>query len=141
MSYNEVTLLLGSNLGDRKSNINNAIKLLELNGCQIIKKTKIIETNPVEFASNNIFCNIALLISTLSSPIKLLNIIKKIEYLLGRIEDSSIKSTYEDRTIDIDIVLFNSLVYSSKRLEIPHKKHILERDFSIGLLYLLEKEN
>lgn len=138
MSYYNSVLLLGSNLGQRKENIETALIYLEEAGCEIIKKTKIKETIPVEFASNNIFCNIAVLINTNLSPVRLLQLVKNIEFKMGRLNDSKASGQYEDRIIDIDIVLFNGLRFISKKLEIPHKKNAYERDFSVALLYEIE---
>ena len=78
MSQHLVTLLLGSNLGDREKNIETALKRIESSVGEIIEKTEILYTAPVEFVSNNIFCNIALIIKTQFSPIHILNSIKKI---------------------------------------------------------------
>ncbi|WP_295211836.1 2-amino-4-hydroxy-6-hydroxymethyldihydropteridine diphosphokinase [uncultured Chryseobacterium sp.] len=134
MSQHKVVLLLGSNLGDRKKNLETAIKKLEDRGNQILKISEFLTSEPVEFASSNIFCNIALIIFTDLSPIKLLEQIKSIEAEMGRVNDSKISGGYTDRVIDIDIVTFNWLNFSSERLEIPHRKHIFEREFSKILL-------
>ncbi|WP_294222421.1 2-amino-4-hydroxy-6-hydroxymethyldihydropteridine diphosphokinase [Chryseobacterium sp. sg2396] len=134
MSQHKVVLLLGSNLGDRKKNLETAIKKLEDSGNQILKISEFLTSEPVEFASSNIFCNIALIIFTDLSPIKLLEQIKSIEAEMGRVNDSKISGVYTDRVIDIDIVTFNWLNFSSERLEIPHRKHIFEREFSKILL-------
>ena len=64
MSQHEATLLLGSNLGDRKINIEVALRRIETEVGVIIEKTDLIITDPVEFDSNNFFCNIAVLIKT-----------------------------------------------------------------------------
>ena len=53
---------------------------------------------------------------------------------MGRTEDSLITREYVDRVIDIDIVYFGDLKFSSKRLNIPHQKHLLDREFSKKLL-------
>lgn len=91
-------------------------------------------SDPVEFASSNIFCNIATIIFTHLSPIQLLDCIKNIEVEMGRINDSKVSGGYTDRIIDIDIIKYNELNFTSERLEIPHKKHLFERDFSRILL-------
>lgn len=91
-------------------------------------------TDPVEFDSKNIFCNIAVLIKTQFSPVQLLKNIKEIEREMGREEDSFAKGGYEDRIIDIDIVEFGSIRFYSQKLMIPHLKHLNERDFSQELL-------
>lgn len=139
MSQHEVTLLLGSNLGDTKKNIETALHYIEKEFGPILRRSDILLTKPVEFASNNIFCNIAVLIKTQFSPIKLLNFIKKIEFDMGRIEDSSVTNAYLDRIIDIDIVLYGDLKFDCKTLNIPHKKHLYEREFSRNLLMSIKR--
>ena len=137
--YN-VVLLLGSNLGSAENNILLALSELENRVGKIIKKTKISKTLPVEFDSKNIFCNTAIDVQTIYSPIKLLDEIKKIESEMGRIHDSKFFGEYRDRIIDIDIVTYEGLVFSSDRLEIPHHKHLYDRDFSRKLLDELASE-
>jgi len=132
-SYN-VVLLLGSNIGNTEQNLQNAIAKIENRIGNINKLSKMLETKPVEFVSNNIFRNIALSLYTTISPFSLLKEIKNIEKEMGRLEDSSVKGGYEDRIIDIDIVKFGEINLQSSVLEIPHKKHLFERDFSRILL-------
>ncbi len=134
MSSYYVVLLLGSNIGNTLENIENAIAKIEKRIGKIDKFSKILETKPVEFVSNNIFRNIALSLYTTISPFSLLKEIKNIEKEMGRLEDSSVKGGYEDRIIDIDIVKFGEINLQSSVLEIPHKKHLFERDFSRILL-------
>ncbi len=134
MSQHKVVLLLGSNLGDRKKNLETAMEKLEEGGNAILKISKFLTSEPVEFASSNIFCNIALIIFTDLSPVRLLDYIKGIETEMGRVNDSKVSGGYTDRVIDIDIVTFNGLKFSSERLEIPHQKHLFEREFSRILL-------
>ena len=137
--YN-VVLLLGSNLGNAENNILLALSELENRVGKIVKKTKISRTSPVEFDSKNIFCNIAIDVQTICSPIKLLDEIKKIESEMGRIHDSKFFGEYRDRIIDIDIVSYEGLIFSCDRLEIPHHKHLYDRDFSRRLLDELASE-
>ena len=134
MSSYYVVLLLGSNIGNTLENIENAIAKIEKRIGKIDKFSKILETKPVEFVSNNIFRNIALSLYASISPFSLLKEIKNIEKEMGRLEDSSVKGGYEDRIIDIDIVKFGEINLQSSVLEIPHKKHLFERDFSRILL-------
>jgi len=133
MSQHKAVLLLGSNIGDKKNNIDAALDQLKKIG-DILKNSEYLTSEPVEFVSSNNFCNIATIIFTHFSPIQLLNYIKKIEAEMGRINDSKISGGYADRIIDIDIVTFNDLKFTSERLEIPHKKHLFEREFSKILL-------
>ena len=134
MSQHEVILLLGSNLGNPKNNIKEALRRIDKEVGTVIKESQLMVTEPVEFVSNNIFCNIAVVIKTQFSPIKLLNIIKLIERDMGRLDDSTITGGYQDRTIDIDIVRFSALQFCCEVLVIPHVKHLYQRDFSRKLL-------
>ena len=134
MSLHYVVLLLGSNLGDTKSNLNQAIAKIENCLGKIIKTSEMIETQPIEFESTNIFCNIAIGLTTTISPYNFLNAVKSIEKDMGRELDSSAVGGYIDRIIDIDIVTFNNINFESKKLKIPHHKHLCERKFSKALL-------
>lgn len=133
MSQHKVVLLLGSNIGDKKNNLDTALEGLKEIG-DILQNSEYLTSNPVEFVSSNNFCNIATIIFTHFSPIQLLNNIKKIEIEMGRVNDSKISGGYTDRIIDIDIIKYNELKFTSERLEIPHKKHLFEREFSKILL-------
>lgn len=132
-SYN-VVLLLGSNIGNTEQNLQNAIAKIENRIGNINKLSKMLETKPVEFVSNNIFRNIAMSLYTSISPFLLLTELKNIEKEMGRVQDSFAVGGYIDRIIDIDIVLYGDVIIQSKILQIPHKKHLLERDFSKVLL-------
>ncbi|KFF08851.1 2-amino-4-hydroxy-6-hydroxymethyldihydropteridine diphosphokinase [Chryseobacterium luteum] len=134
MSQHKVVLLLGSNLGDQKKNLQLALQKISEGGNFISQVSEFLTTEPVEFVSSNIFCNIASVIFTRLSPIQLLDFIKSIEIEMGRIKDSTALGGYSDRIIDIDIIKYNDLKFRSERLEIPHYKHLFERDFSKILL-------
>ena len=134
MSQQKVVLLLGSNLGDKKKNLETALEKIQERGITILKNSEFLTSDPVEFASSNIFCNIASIIYTRLSPIQLLDLVKSIENEMGRVNDSKVSGGYADRIIDIDIVKYNELNFISERLEIPHKKHLFEREFSKILL-------
>lgn len=133
MSQHKVILLLGSNIGDKKNNLDTALERLKEVG-DILQNSEYLTSEAVEFVSSNNFCNIATIIFTHFSPIQLLNKIKKIEIEMGRLNDSKISGGYTDRIIDIDIIKYNELKFTSERLEIPHKKHLFEREFSKILL-------
>ncbi len=134
MSQHKVVLLLGSNLGEQKKNIELALEKIKEAGNNISQISEYLMSDPVEFVSSNIFCNIAAIIFTPYSPIQLLDCIKNIEVEMGRINDSKVSGGYTDRIIDIDIIKYNELNFISERLVIPHKKHLFERDFSRVLL-------
>jgi len=130
MSYNDVILLLGSNIKNPEDNVNKALSELEEKIGAIIVKSEIILSKPVEFDSFNFFCNIAVRIKTQLSPFKLLTELKNIERSMGRIKDSADLGAYQDRIIDIDIILYNNIKFISEKLIIPHSKNLYERDFA-----------
>ena len=134
MSYNIVVLLLGSNINDPENNIQIALKKIKSEIGPILKNSELITSEPVEFDSYNNFCNIAVKIKTQFSPIILLGKLKKIEREMGRLKDSSYFGAYQDRIIDIDIILYNSIKFISKKLIIPHHKNLYERDFARDLI-------
>lgn len=133
MSQHKVVLLLGSNIGDKKNNLDIALDKLKSVG-SLLRNSEYLTSEPVDFVSSNNFCNIATIIFTHFSPIQLLSEIKKIEIEMGRINDSRKSGVYTDRIIDIDIITYNELKFSSEKLEIPHKKHLFDREFSKILL-------
>lgn len=134
MSHNKVILLLGTNLGDKNLNLKTAQSHISSKIGKIVKMSEILETEPVGFDSENNFLNQTIIVETEFSPIQLLNQIKLIENEMGR---SYIKNRtageYEDRIIDIDILIFNEITYHSKALILPHHQ-IFSRNFVKMLL-------
>jgi len=122
---------LGSNLGNRKRNIQLAVKNINLlkNTC-ILKKSRIISSFPVGGPSGQSnYLNAALKIKTNLTPINLLKKLKKIETILGRFK--SVR--FAPRIIDLDILLYADKIIHSKKLTIPHPR-MFERDFVINPL-------
>ena len=124
-----VSIALGSNLGDKKENINRAICLIK-QFSTVIKHAKLYMTEPWGYNTNNNYLNTGVTIETEYSPFQLLKKLKEIEKKMGRIKLSDV---YEDRIIDLDILTFDNLKISTKELIIPHPK-IAERKFSIVIL-------
>jgi 2-amino-4-hydroxy-6-hydroxymethyldihydropteridine diphosphokinase len=83
-----------------------------------------IESMPAE---NRVFLNMAVEIETELSPLKLLNVCKKIEREFGRDTLQCACTDYRSRPIDIDIIFYDDIVYNNTRLFIPHPlAHIRE---------------
>ena len=123
--YSKAYLSLGSNLGDRKKNINICLKHLK-KITKIEKISSLIETKPYEVSiKQNNFLNLVLLIDYPNSPHKLLEEIDYIEKLMGRKRSNIIN---EPRIIDIDIITFENIFIKDKNLEIPHPRY-MERLF------------
>ena len=138
MSQHVVVLLLGTNLGDKKKNIEDAVEWIEKSIGKIDFQSKILETIPIDFVSYNNFFNFAIELRTVLTPMEVLIQVKDIEQKLGRMKDSKALGGYQDRLIDIDIVQYDHLEFNSKKLKIPHQAH-LKREFSIELLEDLNK--
>lgn len=114
-----VYLGLGTNLGDKKKNIMQAIEELSLAlGC-IPKTSPIIETEAWGFSSPNSFINCVVEYSTSLNPHDLLAVTEFIERNMGRTNKST-DSGYCDRIIDIDILLYEDAVIATPALTIPH---------------------
>ncbi len=119
-----VYLGLGSNVGDRKGNIQNALFKLSQNGLIIQKTAKIIETEPVGGPPQSKFFNTVTKASTELSVENLFKTVKIIEQKLGR------RKTVRNgpRIIDIDILLYDELKITTPHLTIPHPQ-MFTRDF------------
>ena len=124
---NIVYLSLGSDLGNRKKNISDAIGLIEKKAGKIIKQSSFYESKPLGFKSDTLFYNLCIEIETTLTPIALLEVLQKIELKLGRIKNPSAKM-YVSRIIDIDILYYNQNIFLKEILIIPHP-HISVRKF------------
>ena len=134
MSLEKVVLLLGSDLGDRKSNLENAKVLVNKQIGRIVKEGEIMETEPVGFTSETKFLNQIIEIKTDLSPIRVLKQIKSIEKKIGRIyTEPKEGEKYSSRIIDIDLLFYEMLNFQSIDLVIPHPQ-VVEREFVRALL-------
>ncbi len=123
---NDILLSLGSNLGNREQNIKLAISKIETEIGKVQKVATNLENEAQGFESQTQFLNTVVQIKTTISPMVLLEKIKKIELDLGRKPKKN--NGYESRCIDIDIILFDNLVFNNEFLTIPHKNY-RSRDF------------
>lgn len=120
-------LSLGTNLGDKRKNIAEAIKNIgELVG-DVVRQSALYETEPWGFRSDNRFVNAAVCVDTQLSPRRLLEVTQRIEMEMGRTLKSD-GGEYHDRIIDIDILLYGDLHIDEPDLKIPHPL-MHERDF------------
>ena len=129
-----VYLGLGSNLGDREKNIQDAVSLLK-DFITVEKFSTIIETEPVGFLEQGKFLNAVLKGTTQLSAFDLLAETKSIENKLGRVR--TLRNG--PRTIDIDILLYDYEKISTPQLTIPHPQ-MWERDFVMGPLKEIEPD-
>ncbi len=124
---NHLYIGLGSNLGDREALLNEALQLIDERVGHVARVSTFYETEPWGFESEHSFINAAALVLTSLSPRQCLVEVERIERLLGRTSKSS-DGVYEDRTIDIDLLLYNDLTINEPDLVIPHPL-IQQRDF------------
>ncbi len=135
---NTVYIGIGSNLGDKKLNLKKAInEINKKTNADEITISSIYKTTPVGFESDNFFYNGVIKIITQKQPVELLTILKSIENEMRR--PQKISEIYQDRIIDLDIILFNNLILNSHELIIPHPK-FTKRLFVLIPLLDLEPE-
>ncbi len=124
-----VYLLLGTNLGNKKANLEIAISLLvsELSPYLFseIVESSVHESEPWGFDSDEMFLNQAIAFDTTVSPMELLKVCKYVESKMGRdikepAFDAEGNRIYKSRVIDIDILLYGERVIDLPDLKIPH---------------------
>ena len=121
----KVYLSLGSNLGDRRDNLQNALRRINtLENTEIKAISSVYETDPVGYFDQNRFYNIAAEINTAQSPSELLSACQKIEKEMGRVKHF----VNGPRNIDIDILTYDDVTVNSPQLQIPHPR-MMERAF------------
>ena len=142
----ELYLSLGSNQGDRRKNISDALSLLNIElGTPYKAVSSFIETDPWGFDSDEKFINAAVLYelelkrgyNPEAEGLMILEICKDIERRLGRTGQPQFDSTgnriYTSRPIDIDILLFGDNSIDCEELTVPHKL-MYEREFVMNPL-------
>lgn len=119
----EAYIALGSNVGDRESNIKKAFKYLKQK-MEIIKSSALYETKPMYIENQGWFLNCVAKVETELPPRELLNFLKSTEQELGRkpVERNG------PRIIDLDILFYGNLILNEGDFQVPHPK-IAERAF------------
>ena len=116
--YKTVYLGLGTNLGNKLENINNALDALKKQFGEPVIVSSIYESDSWGFNSPNSFLNLVVSYNIRLTPKETLDICLSIEKKLGRKEKKV--NSYESRIIDIDILLFGTLKVDDCNLKIPH---------------------
>jgi 2-amino-4-hydroxy-6-hydroxymethyldihydropteridine diphosphokinase len=125
-SFKTAYLSLGSNLGDRKGQIERALELLEASGVKVVRRSSLYETEPVCAGGQRWFINCVVEVQTELMPLALLRALKRIERQLGRRPASGPQPAA--RSIDIDIIFYGNHVVKMPELTIPHPR-LAERRF------------
>jgi len=121
---------LGSNLGDRLQHLRFAVESLRKTvGCRLLAMSKFISTPPYGYEQQGDFLNGCIKIETFLSPGELLNKLQDLENQSGRIRDVR----WGPRTLDLDILMYDSWILDTERLYVPHIE-MHKRDFVLGPL-------
>ncbi len=123
----DLYISLGSNLGDREKNLNDALRLLSERIGTLCECSAFHETRPWGFASPNLFLNAAAHFATdTADATQLLSVTQEVEKALGRASKST-GGAYADRIIDIDLLLLDNSVCDTPALTLPHPRLHLRR--------------
>lgn len=129
---------LGSNVGDRRANLQAAVDALGAHGVRVLASSSTYDTDPVgEVLDQPSFLNACLRIETDLAPEALLDACKAVERELGRTlagEEGYVR--HGPRPIDVDLLLLGDEAYASERLRLPHEQVLGRRFVLIPLLEL-----
>jgi 2-amino-4-hydroxy-6-hydroxymethyldihydropteridine diphosphokinase len=125
---------LGSNVGERRANLQAAVDALPAAGVEVLASSSTYDTDPVgEVPDQPSFLNACLLVRTELEPLELLAAVKRVERDLGREEPAP---RHGPRTIDIDVLLLGSEELETERMSLPHAQLLRRRFVLIPALEL-----
>ncbi len=125
---------LGSNVGDRRANLESAAQALERHALHVLAASSVYETEPVGLVLDQPdFYNACLKIDTEAQPEELLDTCKAVERELGRPPGGP---RHGPRPIDVDLLLLDELEHHSDRLTLPHPEVRSRRFVLVPLLEL-----
>ncbi|MCZ6444845.1 MAG: 2-amino-4-hydroxy-6-hydroxymethyldihydropteridine diphosphokinase [Planctomycetota bacterium] len=132
MSKANAYIALGSNIGDRRAEIESALSALdEMNGVVVVAVSDLIETAPQGPVGQPRYFNAAAALSTALEPHRLLEAMAAVEAAHGR--DRRREQRWGPRLIDLDLLLYEDRVIDSPGLTVPHPRMHL-RTFVLGPL-------
>ena len=125
---------LGSNVGDRRANLQGAVDALQRPSLHVLAASSVYETEPVGLVMDQPdFYNACLKIDTEAQPEELLDTCKAVERELGRVPGGP---RHGPRPIDVDVLLLGELEHHSERLTLPHPEVRSRRFVLVPLLEL-----
>jgi 2-amino-4-hydroxy-6-hydroxymethyldihydropteridine diphosphokinase len=128
---------LGSNVGDRRTNLQAAIEDLWTHDVVVLASSSVYETEPVgEVLDQRDFYNACVQIETSLEPEGLLDACKAVERALGRELGGAGYVRHGPRPIDVDVLLLGDREYRSQRLTLPHAEVTARRFVLVPLLEL-----
>jgi 2-amino-4-hydroxy-6-hydroxymethyldihydropteridine diphosphokinase len=117
MKMYRVFVGLGSNVGERLKFLKSAVaELKKLQDTRLVWASSVYETDPVGNPNQAKFLNAAVEIETPLKPDELFTQVKAIELRVGRTKNER----WGPREIDVDILLYDGLVYSDNDVTVPH---------------------
>ena len=126
---------LGSNIGDRRANLQAAVDRLPAKGVEVLASSSTYDTDPVGLVLDQpAFLNACVRIETDLEPEALLDACKAVERELGRDLEGGIR--HGPRPIDVDLLLLGDAAYRSERLSLPHEQVTARRFVLVPLLEL-----
>jgi 2-amino-4-hydroxy-6-hydroxymethyldihydropteridine diphosphokinase len=124
---NTAYLGLGSNLGDRRQHLADAVRRLHAGpALQVVKVSSVYESSPVGVTAQPDFLNLVVQVATTHAPHELLAECQRIETDLGRVRHER----WGPRTIDIDLLLYGDERINDEHLTMPHPR-MRERSFAL----------
>lgn len=125
---------LGSNVGDRREQLQEAIAALPEHGVTVLASSSVYETEPVGLVlDQRDFFNACVRIETALGPEQVLDACKSVERALGREAGGE---RHGPRPIDVDVLLLDDSIYTSERLSLPHAEVRSRRFVLVPLLEL-----
>jgi len=116
--WHRVYLSVGSNMGDKAQYIQNAVRSLKAHPLIAVRRVSdLIVTEPYGGVEQDDFLNGAIEIETLLNPRELLDVLHEIEAAADRVRELR----WGPRTLDLDIIFYDKLVYEDEALVIPHQ--------------------
>ena len=109
-------IALGSNLGDKEANLRQALKMLLVKGLQIRSVSSFFKTEHYGVTDQPEFINAVACVKTDLAPEKLLKLLLDTELEMGRVR----LRHWGERNIDLDLLLYDDLIYYSEKLVLPH---------------------
>lgn len=134
---NTILIGLGTNLGDKKANLTQALRLMRKASFEILKQSPLYETKPWGYLNQDDFWNMTVLARTAKEPYEALEALQKIETFLGRVRDGAVR--FGPRTLDLDILDIQGLVSNDERLTLPHPR-LGVRAFVLAPLCMMDKD-
>lgn len=134
MSARQGLIGLGSNVGDRRAQLQAAVDALVESGVAVSASSSVYDTDPVgEILDQPSFLNACLAVESGLAPLELLHLAKRLETELGRHAGGP---RHGPRPIDIDILMLGEIECDDERLTLPHEQVLTRRFVLIPALEL-----